>query len=286
MKICPECKRTFDEDLSFCLEDGTRLVSQRSGNTTLIYPDSTTLPSPTPPSPAPSPPPAPAVHASGSNKSLVAVILGVLGTLLIIAVWDGIKIGIWYLDHNGNTNGNSTYSPSVVANASPSPSYDPLSLLSSPSPTPSPLESPSPSPSPDETEKGVITAGTYEWQGTRKIDAQHSATLRMRVAIYDNGTYHQQVYVSFPDKNVENMLGMEERGKFTQLGESLLLSDRRGREIDFSTGEWQPWKIPSDGSSSREKVRNVEENAFELYDNTENNWYLFTRVINLGNIDR
>src|SRR5689334_21211929 len=121
MKRCPQCQRSFDDDLSFCLDDGTRLVDQRSGDSTLIYPPDTTIPSVTPPAPEPSPSPTPVpAPASGSNKSLIAVILGVLGTLLIVFIWGGIKLGLWYLDHNQNTNSN-TYSP--VASASPSPSY-------------------------------------------------------------------------------------------------------------------------------------------------------------------
>jgi hypothetical protein len=285
MKICPECKRTFDDDLSFCLEDGTRLVSQRSGNTTLIYPDSTTIPSPTPAPTTPTPTPVPAPippPANGSNKSLIAVILGVLGVLLIVVVWGGIKFGIWYLDHSSNRN--SDYTPPTVATASPSPSYNPLSILSSPSPTPSPLESPSPSPDPPKD--GIVSAGIYEWEGTRKIDRQHEATLRMRVTIYANNTYYQQVYLTFPDKNLDNLLGMEEKGSFTQSGDYLVLSGRESREIDFETFEWKPWTIPKDGSSSKERVRNVKENGFQLYDSSENAWYQFVRVLNLGNIDK
>ena len=281
MKICPECKRTFDDELSFCLEDGTRLVSQSSGATTLIYPADPTVP--TVPRPQPSPPPTPEpapVSKSGSNKSIVAVILGVLGTLVIILIWAGIKIGIWYLDHNSNQN--SGYTPPIVATASPSPSYDPIGLItSSPSPTPSPVESSSPSP--DEAKAGVVTPGTYEWEGTRAIDKQHKASLRMRVAIESNGTYHEEVFLTFPDKRIDNLLGMEEKGRFTQSGEALLLSERQAREFNIVTGEWEPWGTPDDGSSSREKIRNVTQNSFDLYDDSENNWYTFVKVINLGN---
>ena len=99
MKRCPECKRPFADDLSFCLEDGSRLVDQRSGDPTLIYPPDTTIPTVTPPKPEPTPSPDPApvpvpASASGSNKSLIAVILGVLGTLLIVFIWGGIKLGL------------------------------------------------------------------------------------------------------------------------------------------------------------------------------------------------
>jgi hypothetical protein len=281
MKICPECKRTFNDDLAFCLEDGTRLVSQRSGDTTLVYPDDATIPSPPKPVPTPSPAPAP---APSSNKSLVAVILGVLGTLLIVLIWGGIKIGIWYLDHNQNANQNSNYN-SPIASASPSPSYNPLSILSSPSPTPSPSADPSASPSPDELKEGIIVAGTYDWDGTRNIEG-HKTTLRMRVAINANGTYHQKVFITIPEKEIDNLMGMEEKGRFTQSGESLLLSDRRSREIDFASGEWQPWGTPDDGSTSRERIRNVTENSFELYDSSEKTWSIFVRVLNLGNLDK
>lgn len=280
MKICPECKRTFNDDLSFCLEDGTPLVSQRSGDATLVYPE--------PPRPVvdpPRPPPTSSpVTTSGSNKSLIAVILGVLGTLLIVLIWGGIKLGLWYLDHNQNSNQNAN---SYVAGASPSPGTTPLSLLNgSPSPTPSVVQNPSPGPSNDESQKGVITPGTYEWIGTRAIDQQHNATLRMRVTVNGDGTYLQQVYFTFPEKGLDKLLGMEEKGRFSQSGDLLLTSDRKAHEFDFATGEWNPWKIPDDGSSSREKIRNVEENAFELYDNSERTWVLFIKVLNLGNLDR
>jgi hypothetical protein len=288
MKLCPECKRTFDNELSFCLEDGTRLVDERSSNTTVIYPADTTIPSPKPtPTHFPEPVPTP---AATSNKSLIAVMLGIVGTLLIVIVWGGIKIGIWYLDHNQNSHQNSNYNPSI-ANASPSPgpSYNPLSLITgSPSPTPSPTADPSVSPAPDEAKDVVITAGTYEWEGTRRLgeNKQSTATLRMRVAIYGNGTYYQRVFLTIPERQIDNVLGMEEKGRFTQSGELLQLSARRGREIDFSTGQFQGWHVPEDGVTSQERVRNVTENSFELYDSSENDWFTFIRVINLGNLDR
>ena len=108
----------------------------------------------------------------------------------------------------------------------------------------------------------------------------------MRVTINGDGTYYQQVYLTYPDKNIENLLGMEEKGSFTQSGDYLILSGREAREIDFENFEWKPWSTPKDGASSREKVRNVVENGFQLYDGSENAWYQFTRIYNLGNLDK
>lgn len=73
MKCCPACHRTYEDDsLSYCLEDGSALVTDRSGSSsdlaaTLIIPEprmtaqrapDTFRPSPTPPQPFTAPPPA------------------------------------------------------------------------------------------------------------------------------------------------------------------------------------------------------------------------------------
>lgn len=289
MKRCPDCKRPYADDLSFCLEDGTPLIAERSGDTTIIYPDDGTFPSSPKPAPTASPNPsatpaaalAPA-PAPRSNKSLAAVILGIMGTLLIVLVWGGVKIGIWYLDHNQNTNHNSNGNPSIASNnPSPSPSYSPLSLITgSPSPTPGPFASPSVNPMPDEPQEALLSYGTYEWSGTRAVDEdnQHKAALRMRVTINNDGTYYQRVFLTIPERQIENLLGMEEKGRFKQSGGSLLLSNRQSREINFSTGQFKSWTIPDDGSTSSEKVRNVTENTFQLFDSSENAWFTFSKV--------
>ena len=269
MKQCPQCSRTYAEDFDYCLEDGSHLVDPRSNQPTLV------LPAQHPTIPSDSPTTAPA--AAPTRRSTVALVLGALGIILIILVGGGITLGLWWLDHNANRNGNSN-STYYVATASPSPSFNPLSLLTgSPSPSPSLLVGQE-----QESRESFLSPGTYECQITRSVDEDksHIATLRMQLTFNLDGTYLQQAFVTIPGSQINDLLGMEEKGRYTQTGDTVNTTERLSREINFSTGEWEAWSVPKDGdgATSKEKVRNVTPNTFQLYDSTDGQWYTFSRV--------
>lgn len=250
MKQCPRCNRTFADDLSYCLDDGTPLVGPDASEDTLVRPRPESQP---------------------SQRSTKAVVVGVLGTILVVLLWGGIKLILWKLDHQAD-------SGPTVATSTPTPAYDPLTLLASPSPTPSVSPSPSPTPSASPVES-LISPGTYVFETTRAVDPekQHVGTIRLRVTFNDNGTYFQQTFISIPEKDVDNLLSAEEKGKYSQVEDELVLSDRESHEFDMEDG-WSPWSTQTVKGAMREKVRNVTANTFQIYESDEHEWFTFSRT--------
>ena len=117
MMECPQCHRTYAEDFSFCLDDGTRLVDPRALEKTAILqtPQQAALTEINPasntadihvPDITRSRPPSPASH-----RSLGKTILVLSGVILIVLLWGMIKVGLWWLDHNqSSTNENRQFS--------------------------------------------------------------------------------------------------------------------------------------------------------------------------------
>ena len=139
MKICPTCRRTYEDDgLNFCLEDGTVLTfsSYDSAAPTIVMDQ----PRPTNPSPQgtgmqsgwqPQAPPAYSMQPKKSSKAWVWV-LGILG-ILVLVCGGGFAGFFYYVASVANTNGaanntriatntSNTKNNSSWTNKSPSPS--------------------------------------------------------------------------------------------------------------------------------------------------------------------
>jgi len=142
MKRCPTCNRSFEDDtLSFCLEDGTPLVTEAVGRAD----SQETLVSPRPPEtsggPAPTQPyvqrpgigtspyqaPSPPYAASGIRKTWPWVV-GVLAILSVLAVAIVIVVftvpGIIKPAENGNRPQPTPSRPEWTATPTPSPESD------------------------------------------------------------------------------------------------------------------------------------------------------------------
>src|SRR2546425_11854952 len=114
MKRCPQCNRTYDDDaLSFCLDDGSPLVSTTAPSSfdpsaTVQYPQSRdTTPPPTiaypgqsapPPAWSPMPPPAP------QKRSVWPWLLGIGAVLVFVVI--GLVILVFAIARITNDNNN------------------------------------------------------------------------------------------------------------------------------------------------------------------------------------
>jgi hypothetical protein len=126
----------------------------------------------------------------------------------------------------------------------------------------------------------MITPGTYQCELTRKMGEGNKVTvqLRIQIAVNIDGTYLSRGYMTIAEANIQDQLGIEEKGNYSQSGDTLNLRNRQERQFNFDTGRWKGWSTPDDGSESREKVRNVTANSFELFDDQEKEWYSFSRT--------
>jgi len=268
MTNCPKCNRAYSENFSYCLDDGTPLSHSTFDEATLVMQQ----PQPTEPRPAPTAP------VTTQQRSVLPIILGVAGVIVLVLLVGGIGFGVWFLNRDpSGANQNSNSAPAYsTSGPSPSSNTNPLTIGNSNS---NPAASPSSSievPNLD----SVISPGTYECEVTRTVGeaTKHTVAIRLQVTVNDDGTYSTKGYMTLAEANINNQLGMEERGNYSQSENTLVLSNRREREYDFETGSWKRWRVPEDGSESREKVRNVSANAFELYDEDERVWYALTKV--------
>src|SRR5436190_6775729 len=137
MKRCPQCNRTYsDEALSFCLDDGSPLVSGAAPSSsfdpgaTVQYPQGRdTAPQPTiaypnqmpavPPPPPPPPAWSPMPPSTPQKRSVWPWLLGIGAVLVFMGI--GVVILIFAIasitnDNNNNSNGNSNTNRSVNSN--------------------------------------------------------------------------------------------------------------------------------------------------------------------------
>ncbi|HJX93122.1 MAG TPA: hypothetical protein VJ372_21690 [Pyrinomonadaceae bacterium] len=284
MMECPQCHRTYAEDFSFCLDDGSRLVDPRALEKTAIL-QTPQQAAPTEITPAPSTAP---VHAPATTRSLPAAptshrswgktILVLFGMIFIVLLWGMIKVGLWWLDHNQtSTNENLSSAPSIATvTPSPSPSFNPLSLLSPPSP--SPINAPT-----NQTLPSLITSaiepGTYQCELSKRIEevTKQGAVFKIRITFHPDGTYFEQGYISLTEAGLKDQLAMEEKGNYSTSADMLILTNRLKRELILQDSSTASWSVPSDGSESKQKLRNATANSFQIYDDDEKGWFTFKR---------
>src|SRR5450432_3377994 len=168
MKQCPECGRTYKDDLNFCLQDGSVLRAAHDDEETLVLPQPI-FPRPAPPEPAPSPVVPTPVRP---QQRVTWIVLGVVGFILLVLIFGGIVFALWAANRDDRANAQATNSPTPSLNISPSPTSSPtplcVALGNCPTPTPTstptprPTNSPSPSPTPTELFSSIIHVGTYQ----------------------------------------------------------------------------------------------------------------------------
>ncbi len=142
MKVCPQCNAQYaDDTLSFCLQDGTMLVSGPQTDTpTVVMGETETFVARSGyPSQTPAPSEVTRVQTfeqpkTGSNTAL-AVVLTAGGMLLLFIA---IGIAAWLYSRNSGSavaNANS-YTPPTILNTNLSPSTPPANTNGQPSPIP------------------------------------------------------------------------------------------------------------------------------------------------------
>jgi hypothetical protein len=268
MTKCPTCNRSYAENFSYCLDDGTPLRHSNYDEPTVVIPQPQAT-SRIPPHTSP---------ATTRERSAAPIILGVTGVIVAILLLGTIAVGIWLYSRDqrvANQNSNSG-PPGTIASTSPSPSpsYNPLKPLNANS-------SPSPSASAEvpETEP-KIEPGTYQCEVTRNLGetTKQAVAIRLMVTVSKDGTYSTRGYMTIPEANIHNQLGIEEKGTYSQSGDTLILTNRRERQFNLETNSWMRWGVPADGSESREEIRDVTQNTFQLLDDESKTWYTFSKV--------
>ena len=137
MKRCPQCNRTYSDDaLSFCLDDGSPLVSaaapssfdpgatvqypqnrETSPQPTIAYPGSApSMPPPAPPAPPSAPPPqwSPMPEVARQKRSVWPWLLGIGAVLVFMGI--GVIILIFAVSKITNDNNSNTNNSNRIAN--------------------------------------------------------------------------------------------------------------------------------------------------------------------------
>jgi len=198
MKRCPTCKREFEDSLTYCLEDGSPLVSE-------TRPDSdATLVSPAPPAPQPQPPPtqfaqyqpAGAAVSAPSKRRLWPWVVGAVVVLfLFVIVIIVAAVAFRVIKNSSNTNRH------VVIDV---PTPEPSGM-----PTPSPEESASPDEAPTDEDVVLTQLTDLEKRWTQaNIDGDKNALQQILADEYSSGNppHSKQQYIDElkPDSAVKS----------------------------------------------------------------------------------
>jgi len=281
MMECPQCHRTYAEDFSFCLDDGTRLVDPRAlEKTAVLQTPQQAAPTEINPAPITATVPAPGTTrtlpaALPSHRSWGKTILVLFGMILIVLLWGMIKVGLWWLDHNQSTNENFSSAPSIAtATPSPSPSFNPLSLLAPPSP--SPINAPTSQALPSSI-ASAIAPGTYQCALNKSIGevTKQGAVFKISLTFHPDGTYFEQAYISLTEAGLKDTLAMEEKGNYSTSADKLILTNRLKRDLILQDSSTASWSVPGDGSESKQRLRNATAHSFQIYDDEEKAWFTF-----------
>jgi len=256
MKQCHVCHRTFSDELSYCLNDGTRLFA---------YDDEATrvLPRPSPAVTGP----APRQGSTGLVVTVIVVVVVLLGVFVVAIA------AIWWSERRENN--------AAISNVNSAPTSYSESAIPSPAVTPQPAPSPSPSPTTAEPVEKTLSTGTYQCEVNRPFKGENNegnGTLKYQFTFNSDGTYLMQGYITVYGTTMNDQLGIEEKGGYSQSNGRLLLNDRLDREYSLETNSWKSWTVPSEGSESHEQIRNVTATTFQLYDDKERSWFTFAKL--------
>lgn len=280
MKQCPECQRTYGDELNFCLEDGTVLRAYQDDEVTVVAPK---------PTPAPPPTPDP-----GKRKWTV---LGVMGTIAVILLWVGIRLAISIAGHQGSqdrqassTASSSPSTPSYSISPSPGSSAVPLCAVlgNCPSPSPTPTTSPQPSPTaaspspsePDVAQAELLRGGTYQGEFSSPINEEGvtiARTLKIQFTFNADGTYSGQGFATIPSTGTSDRLFLEEKGNYSLANDVLTLRNRLQRKFDFDDDSWLPW-APAKDSTLDNRLRSLSPTTFQMYMSSPPAWITFSRL--------
>jgi hypothetical protein len=267
MKQCPLCHRTYSDDFNYCLDDGSVLAAHQDDEETLVFP---TLPTKSIPAPQSQP------QRQGWT------VLGVIGVILVVLVWGGIKLALWSADRESRSSAQSR-NPAPTSfgpNVSPTPTPD-CAIFGCDSPSPTPTITPSPSPTIAEPTEKMLSTGTYQCESSQLLNEggiQTTRTLKYQFTFNADGTYAAQAYASIPLTGMNDRLYREEKGSYSQVGDQLTLRDRVERTFDFDADSWNPWVVAKSGSVNNNKIQSVTATTFQLYMKSEQRWLAFSKL--------
>jgi hypothetical protein len=209
----------------------------------------------------------------------IAIVIGLLVLVLVVIVVGAVGVLLFSQSQTQNQNTVSNQSSGAsssapAANPNPGSTVIPLGDLKGNNPASSATAGDSSS------SEGRIAPGNYECELTRKMGDATKVTVALKIvlAVNADGSYLSRGYMTIPTANIHDQLGIEEKGNYSQLGDTLNLTNRKERQYDLEKGRWKGWATPDDGASSNEKVRNVTPNTFQLFDDEEKQWFTFTKT--------
>jgi hypothetical protein len=214
-----------------------------------------------------------------SGRPFVGIVIGILALVLLVVVVGAIGVVLFNQSQTQNqgtvsnqSSGASSSAP--AANPNPGSTVIPLRDLKGNNPASSATAGDSSS------SEGRIAPGNYACELTRKMGEGKKVTVALKIvlAVNPDGSYLSRGYMTIPTANIHDQLCVEERGNYSQLGDTLNLTNRKERQYDLEKGRWKGWATPDDGASSNEKIRNVTPNTFQLFDDEEKQWFTFTKT--------
>jgi hypothetical protein len=123
----------------------------------------------------------------------------------------------------------------------------------------------------------VIAPGTYQCEISRNIGEQtkQGAVLKVRITFHVDGTYFEQGYISLTEVGLKDQLAMEEKGNYSTSADTLILTNRLKRDLILQDSSTATCSVPTDGSESKQKLRNATASSFQIYDDDEKAWFTF-----------
>lgn len=203
MKRCPKCSRTYSDDLSFCLEDGSQLSKFHDPNETVRLP---------PPPTVPFAPPIKQVasRASSSNSCLLYFVI------LLLAVF-GAAVTLAFLYERNKSASRASLPPSPDPTQKTSPQSKPTATV-----TASPSGNPVSNWATPESRNGIFYNGVYRYD---------SGNTSYWMRFYDDG---RVVTVSTVSESLSDAV---KRLKESNTGEGHYTV--QGSNIEFSTkSQW------------------------------------------------
>jgi hypothetical protein len=261
MKRCVKCSRVYDNDLNFCLDDGTPLRPDQDNSTWV-------MPPPVPPAP-------PTARPGAKPKSSAWKVFSAVGIALAIVIYALLKIAVWSHDQEINSPApNTKESPALVKIAPiPSPTASPR-----PSPSDSSIVIPSASPTVTPVEP-ALSPGTYqgEFQASGKPEDESGLRrIKMQFVFNADGTYTAQGFITIEILGVNDRLYHEERGTYSASSNRITFRERMERQLDVETNSWSPWKVPDSGAVGAQTIRNITPDYFQMY--TSSGWVRFSKL--------
>ena len=119
-------------------------------------------------------------------------------------------------------------------------------------------------------EDAIFTKAEYGFDGTGKKKVQFQLNL--------DKTFLMQGYLTVDETTIQEVLSAEERGKYSQSKDTLIMSEQLLRNFNFQTSTWGAWAVPSSGEKSKSQIRNVTNNTFQIFNDEDKKWNTLAKL--------